>query len=88
MWFFPTDYVFLTPCTPGASFLANPNQNSVVLEPSAKPCLGCGNGSQGLVWQKIQEPLTPDENLLGVAGVKSLAHVNPLQHTEHMCGFS
>ena len=34
----------------------NPSQKSVVLEFSVKPSLGC----QGLVWQKIQEPLTQD----------------------------
>ena len=39
-------------------------------ESSAKYCLGCQFGSPGLVWRKIQEPLTQVENLLGVKGVK------------------
>ena len=35
---------------------------SVVLEYSAKPDLGCHFGSPGLVWQKIQEPPTHDNH--------------------------
>ena len=39
------------------------NSESVVLESSAKPNLGCcQSGSQDLVWQKIQEPLTKDNS--------------------------
>ena len=48
----------------------NPCQKSVVIESSAKRSLGGLTGSLGLVWQKIQEPLTRDAPLLGVVGVK------------------
>ena len=47
----------------------NPSQKSVVLECSAKPSLGWKLGSPGLIWQKIQEPLTQDADLIGVVGV-------------------
>ena len=40
-----------------------PSQKSVVLESSAKPSHGCKPASQGLVWQKIQEPLTQDQTV-------------------------
>ena len=40
----------------------NPSWNLVVLEYSAKPSLGI----PGLVWQKIQEPLTHGSNVSGV----------------------
>ena len=36
----------------------NRSQESVVLESSAKPSLSSQSGSQGLVWQTIQEALT------------------------------
>ena len=42
----------------------NSSQKSVVLESSTKPSLGCKVGSQALVWQKIQEPLTQDKYTL------------------------
>ena len=41
----------------------NPSRKPVVLESSAKPC-------PGLVWQKIQEPLTQGTNVLRVLWVK------------------
>ena len=51
----------------------NPSWKSVVLESPAKPSLGCQFGSPDLVWQKIQELLTPGENLFRVVGIKALS---------------
>ena len=42
------------------------HNDSVVLESNAKPSTGCWTGSQGLIWQKIQEPLTQDNYALQV----------------------
>ena len=41
----------------------------MVLESSVKPSLGWQFGNPGLVWQKIQEPLTQAANFLRVVGV-------------------
>ena len=38
------------------------------------PSLGCQFSSTGLVWQKIQEPLTQDANLFGVVRVKIIGN--------------
>ena len=46
---------------------------SVVLE-SAKVSLGYQLNSPGLVWHKIQEPLTLGANFPGVVGVKELGY--------------
>ena len=40
--------------------LAKSGPESVVLESSVKPSQACQFGKLGLVWQKIQEPLTFD----------------------------
>ena len=45
-----------------------PSWKSVVLESSAQPSLDCQCSSTGLVWQKIQEPLTQDANMVRVLG--------------------
>ena len=55
----------------------NSRWKSVVHEYCAKPCLGCQFGSSGLLWQKIQEPLTLGANLLGVVEV-NLRSLNTL----------
>ena len=45
----------------------NPCQKSVVPETSAKPSMGCQYF--GLVWQKIQEPLTQRAKVHGVVNL-------------------
>ena len=57
---------------------------NLLVESSAKPSLGCHFGSPGLVWQKIQQPLTLGANVLGVVGVNNKARHQALKIREQL----
>jgi len=63
--------------------LNNPSGKSVVLESSVKPSLTCYLCSAGLVWKKIQEPLTQDAKLCSMVGVKTVCGEFILRQTRN-----
>ena len=56
------DKLLLNKCNNNDDSCAGDYHESVILECSAKPGLGCQFSSPGLDWQNIQEPLTQDNN--------------------------